>query len=168
MRSSILFALLLAASVPAAAQSPLGGSRSEVRLPPEQMACPVHLSADRHAGIVYREVDRKQIPNADGLVLHFTDTHNLKVVSADVTVYGYSGGVIAKPFTASSTKEISEEFHLSGSAERPLVSQAIGTAKILSITTVELTRVTFSDGTVWERSAPGECRIAPSPFVLVK
>jgi hypothetical protein len=168
MRSSMILTLLLSVTLPLAAQSNTGHSRSQFRLPSTPTACPVGLRADRRATIVSREVDGKPIPTGQGVVLHFLNAPERQVVAADITVYGYSGGVIAQPLTVNSSRGLSEEFHLTGSAAQPLVQPAIWTEKIHGITWVELTRVTFSDGTSWQRSAPNDCRIEPSLFVLVK
>lgn len=168
MRSSMLVALLSSIAFPLAAQvtaAPSGDQPMVVRAP---SACPVGLRADRRAGVISREVDGKVIPTGQGVFLHFMSPPARRVIAADITVYGYSGGVIAQPLNVNSAKEISEEFHLTGSATEPLLQSAIWTAKIHGITAVELTRVTFSDGATWQRSAPSECRIEPSLFVLVK
>jgi hypothetical protein len=164
----MILAVLLTATFPLAAQSNSGHAPSQFRLPSTPTACPVGLRADRRASVVSREVDGKPIPTGQGIVLHFLNTAGRRVVAADITVYGYSGGVIEQPLTVNSARGLSEEFHLTGSAAQPLVEPAIWTAKIHGITWVELTRVTFSDGTSWQRSAPSDCRIEPSLFVLVK
>jgi hypothetical protein len=168
MRTSMIFVILLSAAFPLRAQSATGHSPSQFRLPSTPTACPVGLRADRRASVVSREVDGKPIPTGQGVVLHFLNTHERQVVAADITVYGYSGGVIAQPLTVNSARDLSEEFHLTGSAAQPLVQPSIWTEKIHGITWVELTHVTFSDGTSWQRSAPTDCRIEPSLFVLVK
>ena len=185
--SLLLCALLLAAALPLAGQSPALNERSQFRFPPDHMACPVDLRADRRAGVISREVDGKTIPTGQGLILHFrtpsetasTSQENAatprRVISADITVHGYTGRVIAqpvtagaKPLTVGAQSELTEDFHLTGSAANPLTQKAVWTAKIHGITWIELTRVTFSDGSSWQRTIPSECRIEPSLFVLVK
>lgn len=166
MRTSMILALLLFATIPATAQSTPGNRRSQFRLPSDMMACPVELRADRRANIVSREVDGKPIPTGQGLMLHFLSRPT--VVSADIIVHGYAGGVIAQPLTVTSQSEATEKFHLTGSSSDPLIQPSIWTEKIHGITWLELTRVTFSDGSSWNSSIEKQCRIEPSLFVLVK
>ena len=166
MRTSMILALLLFfVTVPATAQSTPGQSRSQFRFPPDKMACPVNLRADRRANIVSREVDGKPVPTGQGLMLHFLSRP--AVVSADIIVHGYAGGVIAQPLSVTSQSEVTEQFHLTGSTSNPLIEPSIWTEKIHGITWLELKRVTFSDGTSWISSIQNECRVEPSLFVLV-
>jgi hypothetical protein len=148
--------------------APPGRAKSQYRMPPDHMACPVDLHVDRRASIISREVDGKSIPTGQGLDLHFVNTRGRNVVAVDMTVHGYDGRVIAQPLTAGSYSDLTEDFHLTGTAGEPLTDKLIWTAKIDGITWVELKRVLFSDGTSWQRTIPSECRVEPSLFVLVK
>lgn len=181
MRTSTILPLLLSLALPLAAQSPLPSARSQYRFPPDRMACPVDLRADRRASVVSREVDGKPVPTGQGLVLHFrafssssttsegtTVTPARAITSADIVVHGRSAAVIAQPLTIPNrANELTETFHLTGTATEPLLEKSLWTSRIHGITWIELTRVTFSDGTSWERSISSECRIEPSLFVLV-
>jgi hypothetical protein len=179
----MILVILLSAAFPLRAQLTTGHSPSQFRLPFAPTACPVGLRADRRASVVSREVDGKPIPTGQGLMLHFrapyqsvstpqgTSVTPRHVISADITVHGHTGAVIAQPLTIASanpTADVTEDFHLSGSASNPLTEDSLWTAKISTISWIELTRVTFSDGTSWQRAAPSDCRIEPSLFVLVK
>ena len=170
MRPSMILSLFLFATLPLAAQkSPAGQAKSQYRFPPDHMACPVDLRADRRAGLVSREVDGKAIPTGQGLDLHFATTPERTVFSADITVHGYTGKVIAQPLTIeSASATITEDFHLSSSDSQPLTEKLIWTEKIHGITWIEVKRVVFSDGSTWQRTIPSECRVEPSLFVLVK
>jgi hypothetical protein len=180
MRPSMILPLFLFAPLAIAAQQSTTGqaksqdalqgrAKLQYRMPPNHMACPVDLHVNRRAGVISREVDGKSIPTGQGLDLHFVNTAQRSVVSADITVHGYNGAVIAQPLTADSHKrELTEDFHLTGSGGEPLAEKLIWTAKIGGITWVELRGVAFSDGTSWQRTIPSECRVEPSLFVLVK
>ena len=170
MRTSMILPLLLFVSFSLAAQQlPASHARSQYRFPPDHMACPVDLHVDRRASVISREVDGNAIPTGQGVDLHFPKSAGRSVVSADITVHGHTGAVIAQPLTIKSARpELAEDFHLAGSDGQPLTDKLIWTAKINGITWVELKRVVFSDGTTWQRSIPSECRIEPSLFVLVK
>ena len=170
MRPSMILPLLLFVSLPLAAQrSPARRAKSQYRFPPDHMACPVDLHVDRRAGLISREVDGKQIPTGQGLDLHFANTPERKVFSADITVHGTAGNVIAQPLTINSANPaLTEDFHLSGSDNQPLTDKVIWTEKIRGITWIEVKRVVFSDGSTWQPTIPSECRVEPSLFVLVK
>ena len=182
MRTSMILPLLLSLAMPLAAQSPVPNARSQYRFPPDRMACPVDLRADRRASVVSREVDGKAIPTGQGLVLHFRAfsgaasttpegtavTPHRNITSADIVVHGQSAAVIAQPLTIPKrSTELTETFHLSGSATDPLLEKSLWTSRIHGITWIELTRVDFSDGSSWQRTISSECRIEPSLFVLV-
>lgn len=170
MRTSMILPLFLFATLSVTAQqSRTSRAKSQYRFPPDHMACPVDLHVDRRASVISREVDGNAIPTGQGLDLHFPKAAERSVVSADITVHGHAGAVIAQPLTITSANpELSEEFHLSSSGNQPLSDKLIWTAKIRGITWIELRRVAFSDGTVWESTIQSECRIEPSLFVLVK
>jgi hypothetical protein len=170
MRPSMILSLFLFVAFPLAAQrSPVGHAKSQYRFPPDHMACPVDLRVDRRAGLISREVDGKPIPTGQGLDLHFASTPERKVFSADITVHGTAGNVIAQPLTiASANPAITEDFHLSSSGSQPLTEKVIWTEKIRGITWIEVKRVVFSDGSTWQPTIPSECRVEPSLFVLVK
>jgi hypothetical protein len=180
MRTSMILPILLFATIPAASQqSPTSRAPSQYRFPADHMACPVELRVDRRASVISREVDGKAIPTGQGLALHFRSpsattpggvavTPGRIITSADITVHGYAGRVIAQPLSADSQAELTESFHLTASRAEPLVDKTLWTARINGITWLELTRVTFADGTSWQSTIPAECRIEPSLFVLVK
>jgi len=181
MRASRILPLLLsvvAMASPAAAQVE---STTQPRMPakhmawpPEHMACPVDLRADRRGDAVTREVNGKSIPTGAGLVLHFRASNatapRKQVIAADITVYGYSAKAMERllPIQSRPATDLKEDFHLAGSASAPLIEKSVWTAKINGIASIELTRVEFSDGSTWERTIPKECVVEPNPFMLVK
>jgi hypothetical protein len=188
MRTWMILPLLLSAvpltpTLAAAAQPTRSQSPQQFRFPPDRMACPVSLRVDRRAEVISREIDGKAIPTGQGLMLHFgspfipstagaasdgTTKSKTTVISADITVHGYAGGVVEQPLTIRSSSELTEDFHLTGSATAPLTEKSVWTTKMHGITWIELTRATFSDGSSWQSSVPKECVVEPSLFVLVK
>jgi len=181
MRASRILPLLLsvvAMALPATAQIESSTQRrmpaKHMAWPPEHMACPVDLRADRRGEAVSREVDGKTIPTGAGLVLHFRSAPSIaprkQVITADITVYGYSSKAMERmlPIQSRPATDLKEDFHLTGSASSPLKERSLWTAKINGIASIELTRVEFSDGSTWERSIPKECVVEPNPFMLVK
>ena len=188
MRAWMILPLLLSAipltpNLAAGAQPARTQSPQQFRFPPDRMACPVNLRVDRRASVISREIDGKAVPTGQGLMLHFGSPLNpytegtapdgatkskAKVISADLTVHGYAGGVVEQPLTIRTSSEVTEHFHLTGSATAPLIEKSLWTTKMHVITWIELTRVTFSDGSSWQSSVPKECVAEPSLFVLVK
>lgn len=174
MRTSLILPLLLSALPLAPPISAQVESSSQLRMPPEHIACPVNLRAERRQTVVSREVDGKTIPTGQGLTLHFGSASEPSsarhLVSADITVYGYSSKAIKQllPLQSRPEADLKEEFHLAGSSSAPLIEKTLWTSKIHGITSIELTRVSFSDGSSWQSTIPRECTIEPNPFVLVK
>lgn len=162
LQTSTLAVALTACMLPCAAQAV-----SKQSLGPETDACPVHIAVDRNSGLVTREVEGKQIPTAAGLILHFQSPADRAIVAADLIVHGYDGRVIAQPLETAAASELTEDFHLTATGADSLSRRSIWTQKIAGVVWVELTRVTFRDGSSWQRSVPGECRIEPSLMVLV-
>lgn len=174
MRASRILPLLFSVVAMAAPAPAQVESSTQLRMPAEHMACPVEMRADRRGSVVTREVDRKMIPTGEGLVLHFRAAPSMasrkQVISADITVYGYSSKAMERmlPVQSRPATDLKEDFHFSGSGSAPLTETSLWTAKIRSVASIELTRVEFSDGSTWERTIPRECVVEPNPFVLVK
>jgi len=181
MRASRILPLLFSVVVMAAPAPAQVESTTQLRMPakhmtwpPEHMACPIELRADRRGNVVTREVNGKTIPTGAGLVLHFraapSTAPRKQVIAADITVYGYSAKAMGQllPIQSRPTTDLKEDFHLAGSASAPLIEKSLWTAKINGIASIELTRVEFSDGSTWERTIPKECVVEPNPFMLVK
>lgn len=90
-----------------------------------------------------------------------------QIVSAEITVRGYPPTTRIIPATPSLPGEVAETFHLTASAGAPLFRSSVWTEHMVIINSVELTRVTYANGTTWESSAPRQCAASPSLYVPV-
>jgi hypothetical protein len=168
MRSSTIFVVLISATLPIAAQSRSGDAQSQYSLPRLSAACPVQFSANREGGLMMRKTDDAQGSLGQGLDLKFVNDAGRDILSADITVHGYTGQVLAQPLRVVQPRERTEDFHLQNPNQRNLSTTSVWTHNISAVTWIELMRITFRDGTSWQRSAPEDCVVTPSLLVLVK
>ena len=167
MRSLMILTALLLASFPGAAQDGSGARSSQYRPLPLNVKCPVVLRAERRAPGMVQETDGRSTPGGQGIQLNFLSKPHSQVVQIDLALHGYSGGLMLPLLSAGSTKEVVEDFHLAGTPQRPILEPTIWSRKMTAIAWIELTGVTFADGTVWQRTTLGECAFEPSLYVPV-
>ena len=169
MRTSMILSLVLSAALPLTAQAPSTTGHSQYVLPHTNLACPVRLNAERRSatGMILRETDGRARPHGQGLQVNFDRAQQLPIIAADLTVHGYSGGAIALPLTVTSAKDLVQDFHLTGTSERPIVESSIWTSNMTAISWIEVTRLVYADGTTWQRSSSRECVFEPSLYVPV-
>jgi hypothetical protein len=90
------------------------------------------------------------------------------IVGVDLTVHGVTMSAHMTPAAQPSREsELSEVFHLSGSAGEPVLESALSTQRPMIITSVELSRIEYASGAFWQKSSTSRCSAAPSLFVLV-
>jgi hypothetical protein len=90
------------------------------------------------------------------------------IVGVDLTVHGVGMSARITPAAQSSrASELSETFHLSGSAAKPVLGSALSTQRPMIITWVELTRIEYANGASWQKSSTSRCAAAPGLYVLV-
>jgi hypothetical protein len=90
-----------------------------------------------------------------------------QIVSADIVVHGYPPTAHVIPATPSAPSEVTETFHLTAAAGKPLLHSSIWTAHMIMVNWVELTRLVYANGTTWQPTTPRQCEASPSPYVLV-
>lgn len=91
------------------------------------------------------------------------------IVAVDLTVHGVSMSAHMTPAAQSAREsDLSETFHLMGSATKPVLESALSTHRPMIVTWVELTRIEYANGTSWDESSTSRCAAAPSLFVLVE
>ena len=171
--SSTIFILILALSATGlAAQTATPGASSTVFIaPPASQSCPVNFSAKREPNSGLVAVARSPQPNASpgqisqGVHITFEKSPSPGILKVDVSVHGMSGrgGMIPAAATDVST----ETFQFSGSPSAPLLSSSVWTRQMSAVSWIELTRIEFANGTVWQSSPTARCAAAPSLFVLV-
>jgi hypothetical protein len=167
---SIGFVLLLyAVSLSAKAQA--GPTHPLYVQPPASQACPVGLSATREPGGPLHSVNNTFVSGGQQVQINFSTSANLAIVKADIIVHGVktSSGREGLILTGSGTssRNNTETFQLVGSASVPLWHPRIATKSMTAISWLELTRIEYADGGIWQASAESRCVAAPSLFVLV-
>lgn len=146
-----------------------------------QSACPVGFSvAGRPDGsVVWTDNAPAPVSHGPGLNIVFGKATAIApsqapIVSASITVHGMSRGTRLVPLQFGDTPDRSipandatETFSLGGKGSQPLLNPSIWTKNMAAVTSVELTQVTYADGTTWQPSAAHSCSARPSLYVPV-
>jgi hypothetical protein len=103
--------------------------------------------------------------HTQGLGVTIADA-KIRIVAADIVVHGYTAGSRIIP-ASSPSEEITENFHLNATEGLSLVESPIRTTQIATVDWLELTRIEYADGTIWQASRASQCSASPSLFVLV-
>ena len=149
-----------------------GNAHSEMTVlagSPDSAGCPVGFSAERRATTEVRYAkDGKQI-RGQGLELKFdSQADPKKILKANVTVRGVTGAARVMPAGSASSDDVSEIFQLGVAAgEDSLRHSSIWTQRVATVRWVDLTEVSYADGSVWHASQGTRCRVEPNGFLLV-
>lgn len=161
MRFSPLLLLLL---TPAANLIGQSATSTVLVAPPASQSCPIHFSADRKPNAGLEVVKGNEPPHGEGLQITFAGKLPSGIVKASITVHGASTAARMVPAAGGkAAADSTETFQLTPVAER----SSIWTKNMNAINWVELTRVEYADGNVWEPTAESRCTAAPSLLVLV-
>ena len=125
--------------------------------------CPVAFTAEREGSLGLLQTKNPNPNPGMGLDLYFHSGQRL--VEADITVYGWSKQLRMVP--AANPPETSESFVLKGTNEEPIMQSLVWMKRLGVVNSAELTRVVFSDGSVWAQSGSMHCTVVPSKLVLV-
>ncbi len=168
MRTSALTALLILASPALLIASP---AQSDVVLRPVPIGsgCPITLSVQR--------TSPTEIVNASEAALHqrsqrirlaFDPLGTSGIRRAEVIVHASSSTPHVLPAaTVSSVPELERNFDLSGTTPFGLHEKSLWLDGVGSVLFVDLTSITYMDGSTWHRSAGTVCRAVPNGFTLI-
>ena len=166
MRRSFLIAMMLLASAGLSAQT-------HRRIPPVPFmgapatgGCPIGFSVERRSatGLVETKEAAEKHRGRSALEVKLGGKGAAEIVSAEVTVHGYSAKLRVLPVGTES--DASERFTISGAAAELLVRE-IWMHRVNTVSWVDLDKVAYADGTVWQASANARCKAVPSNFLLV-
>jgi hypothetical protein len=149
-----------------------GNAHNEITVlvgPPDSAGCPVGFSAERRSTTEVRYAkDGKQL-RGQGLELKFdSQTEPKKILKANVTVRGVTGAARVMPAGDASNDDVAEIFQLGVAAgEDSLRHSSIWTQRVATVRWVDLTEVSYADGSVWHASQGARCRVEPNGFLLV-
>jgi hypothetical protein len=161
--------VLVIASAGVWAQGNAGGSMIVLAGAPDSAGCPVGFSAERRSTTEVRYAkDGKQL-RGQGLELKFdSPTEPKKILKANVTVRGVTGAARVMPTGSDSADDVAEIFQLGVAAgEDSLRHSSIWTQRVATVRWVDLTEVSYADGSAWHASQGVRCRVEPSKFLLV-
>jgi hypothetical protein len=155
MRRTVFLFLLAAASASAQIQPSTG--------------CPVNLFAQRQSmpAMLNAGGASKDGPS-QGLHVTLTRTGNPAIESVEATLHGLSPDPRIVPVVTSNTGDITKTFHLQrNSGEPSLASFDLSMSRVGALRWVDVTSITYADGTSWQSPRASLCRAIPSPLVLV-
>jgi hypothetical protein len=139
------------------------------QIPAESDGCPVGLSAERRSDtMMLRTGDTRRDEPALGLRITFNRREGSQIESAEITVYGTTSKLLALPAATSLSDEVSKTFQLRRTqGSEGLQEASIWMHKVGSLTRVELTSITYADGTTWSESKATQCDAVPSALMLI-
>jgi hypothetical protein len=144
--------------------------------PPQTPGCPVSLRAQHLAdGSMMRTGSAH--PKGVGQWLHLTAANPgaKQVVDALIDVRGFADVPRRTNASASGEARADAQRTMTVSFSTVSSSGAAGQAAaadvwvpgMTAVTSIELKRVTYADGSLWSFAGGGSCRITPDPFMLV-
>lgn len=139
------------------------------RRPPTNWGCPVGFTASRQAtGQMMSADETRRLGPAQGLHLTLNNHSGSAIESIEVTVYGTSQKGLFLPVDPPSTDTVSKTFELRRASESASLSAAdVSMHLVGTLSWVDLTSITYTDGTTWHATEDFKCRAVPSNFVLV-
>ena len=166
--ASIVLALLFLPTALASAQASL--SFPLYIAPPASQSCPVKLTATRKSGFQLHSVESGKAILGQQLRLSFGSAAGTAILKADLIVHGartsgHEGLLLTRQLGIS--RSTSESVQLTGTASAPLQSPMLSTKDMTAISWIEVARLEFADGSVWQSSEKSRCVAAPSLMVLV-
>ena len=121
----------------------------------EMAACPVGFSVERRSnpGLEVTKNPGAELRQALDVSLR---TNERKIAEADITVHGMEFRPRIIGASANDAEDAPEEFILKGTTDEPLQLSSVRLQRLGTVSWAELTRLVFSDGTMW--TPAGETR----------
>jgi len=137
---------------------------------PELASCPVGFTVQRKGMPAMRSIasgDAVRRRGA-GLDIHFSEYAALRIAQVKVVVHGVSTDPMLLQVADSKNDNVTETFHLQrADGDKELAGSALWTRAMGTISRVELTEITYTDGSVWRPSEESRCSVRPNGLVLV-
>ena len=131
----------------------------EVTVP--SLNCPIGLSAQRTASLQILNASASRTPRVgQGLHLFFTPEAGSALRSVDLIVHGFDNHGRVLPMT-DTNGALTKHFHFDAVSGSPLTTSDLWVERAGSLTSVELTKITYADGSTWQHSADSSCRAVP-------
>ncbi|WP_158794535.1 hypothetical protein [Granulicella sp. L60] len=159
-RTAALFLLTAACfTTCAAAQTPKS----------DDSACPVNILAQRQSApaMLSASSPRKDGPS-QGLHVILTPTSEIAIESLEVTLHGLSPNPRVLPIKASYDDEVTKAFDLHRrNGEKTLTDFDVWMSKVGALRWLDVTSITYADGTRWSAPANAICRAIPTNLLLI-
>ena len=128
--------------------------------------CPILLGAERWSSGVMRDVDhRKPAQVVQGLFLHSQTTDS--VTSINAVVHGIAIPSQLSPARPQSSETRTESFHLERAKRDRQGNWRLDITQVALVREVEIEEIAVANGEIWRETADNQCRVHPSPFLLV-
>ena len=129
--------------------------------------CPVGLSASHYPqGLTMRDATDAHA-GQQGLRVTFAPVGPKGIVAAKITLHGLSGSNLV-PAGQTAGPDATEDLSITPSlGEQHRFQSIVYAQKLTALQWVEVTSLTFADGSHWQASANSTCRVAPSLYRLV-
>jgi hypothetical protein len=133
------------------------------------LGCPVGFIASRQAGLQIISASESHHPGPTlGLHLELDHRDTPDIESVEVTVYGLSPGSRVLPASQPTPDTISKTIELHrATGSNSLAESDLWVKQFGAINWVDLTFITYTDGTTWQATKSFKCRSIPSNLVLV-
>jgi hypothetical protein len=133
------------------------------------IGCPVGFAANRQGTAqVMSAGDAKQTGSTLGLHLMLDHLNEPAIESIEVTVYGMSPKEGVLPVEHRSADTVIKTFELHRVTGSTSLNDAdVWMHQVGSLSWVDLTAITYTDGTTWHSTENFKCRVVPSNFILV-
>lgn len=137
--------------------------------------CPVGLKVNHGPSLLKRDTNygpfASPAPKVQEQTIQLTMTNNSpkEIVSAQITVYGFSDKWRAIPLAGAKDspdlrKTVNLVLNVKGNDH---ASSDLSLRRFTSVAYVDLDSLTYADGATWRASSPAACSVTPDPFMLV-
>jgi hypothetical protein len=141
--------------------------------------CPVGLEASRGGVFAKREVSREsrpgdsspqqaQVPNQQ-IQLTLTNPSSRAIVAAELTAHGFSDHWRTVPLSSGvNNPDLAQQLKITFSVKaNGHATQDLALSRFTAITSIDVSALTYADGSTWRAVSSGDCSVTPSALVLV-
>lgn len=134
-----------------------------------QATCPVGLFAERQSALAMLSASEAASRGpSQGLHVTLERADGLAIVSVEATLYGVSQDPRVVPAVDTAKGEVSKSFRLERRAgEESLASFDVWMNRVGALRWVEVTSITYADGSSWRAATGSVCRAVPTLVMLV-
>ncbi len=137
--------------------------------PAMDFGCPIGFRAEVNGRAIARSIeDQKKNGDTPLLDLTFTVRDTPRILSASVTVHGFTSYKRFLPVDGRSDESTAQTFELGrGRGTAGLTSAEVRATKMLFVNWAEVTELRYADGSAWHPRADAQCRTVPNKLRLV-